>query len=161
MWQVRSPKRRVRDDDFCLGLSTDYPRIVFILVQAIQKCSAETLNSEFRGRRSIWWSWGVTPVAPRIVLNVLCETRIHHESHFSWQARRFIWDKDQSSQSVFVAGAIFGEVVRTPVAPRLVLDVSYVMGINHEVFFRGRRSICWSWSATFRGRHNTSWKFGR
>ena len=28
--RVRSPKRRVRDDDFMVGLSSDYPRIVFI-----------------------------------------------------------------------------------------------------------------------------------
>ena len=28
MGRVRSPKRRVRDDDFILGLSSDYPRIV-------------------------------------------------------------------------------------------------------------------------------------
>ena len=27
-WRVRSPKRRVRDDDFILGLSSDYPRIM-------------------------------------------------------------------------------------------------------------------------------------
>ena len=57
----RSPRRRVRDDD----LSSDYPRIivglssdgrpiVFILAEAMQGFSAEILNSEFRGRRSIW-----------------------------------------------------------------------------------------------------------
>ena len=28
MGRVRSPKRRVRDDDFILGLSSDYPRII-------------------------------------------------------------------------------------------------------------------------------------
>ena len=52
--RVRSPKRRVRDDDFMVGLSSDYPRIVFLLVEAIQGLSAEILNSEFRGRRSTW-----------------------------------------------------------------------------------------------------------
>ena len=26
--RVRSPKRRVRDDDFMVGLSSDYPRII-------------------------------------------------------------------------------------------------------------------------------------
>ena len=51
----------MRDDD----LSSDYPRIivglssdgrpiVFILAEAMQGFSAEILNSEFRGRRSIW-----------------------------------------------------------------------------------------------------------
>ena len=54
--RVRSPKRRVRDDDFMvglssdyprsiLGLSSDYPRIVFILAEeAIQRVSAAILN---------------------------------------------------------------------------------------------------------------------
>ena len=54
MGRVRSPKRRVRDDDFMVGSWSDYPRIVFILAEAIQGCLAEILNSEFRGRRSIW-----------------------------------------------------------------------------------------------------------
>ena len=52
--QVRSPKRRVRDDDFILGSWLNYRRIVFILAEAIQTFSGEILNSEFRGRRSIW-----------------------------------------------------------------------------------------------------------
>ena len=53
--RVRSPKRRVRDDDFMvglssdyprsiLGLSSDYPRIVFILAEASQRVSAAILN---------------------------------------------------------------------------------------------------------------------
>ena len=67
------------------------------------------------------------PLAPRIALDVSCETRINHQVHFSWQAHflvklegdsccsahctgRFIRDKDQSSESCFVAGAVFGEV---------------------------------------------------
>ena len=40
----RSPKRRVRDDDFMLGLSSDYPRIVFLLAEALQGVSAEILS---------------------------------------------------------------------------------------------------------------------
>ena len=57
-WEIagaRSPKRRVRDDDFMVGsssdhprimvgLSSDYPRIVFILAEAIQRVSAAILN---------------------------------------------------------------------------------------------------------------------
>ena len=54
MGRVRSPKRRVRDDDFMVGLSSESVRIVFLLAEAIQGCLAEILNSEFRGRRSIW-----------------------------------------------------------------------------------------------------------
>ena len=38
--RVRSPKRRVRDDDFIVGLSSDilgYPRIVFLLAEAFKE----------------------------------------------------------------------------------------------------------------------------
>ena len=67
------------------------------------------------------------PDAPRIVLDVSCETRINHECDFARQTQylvkleggsccstyctgRFMSDKDQSSESFFVTGAIFGEV---------------------------------------------------
>ena len=42
--RVRSPKRRVRDDDFMVGLSSDCRRIVFLLAEAIYGVSAEVLN---------------------------------------------------------------------------------------------------------------------
>ena len=47
MGRVRSPKRRVRDDDFVFGLSSDivgYPRIVFSLAEALQGVSAQILS---------------------------------------------------------------------------------------------------------------------
>ena len=55
MRRVRSPKRRVRDDDFIVRLSSDYRRImfglcsecrriVFLLAEAIRGVSAEILN---------------------------------------------------------------------------------------------------------------------
>ena len=34
----------MRDDDFILGLSSDYPRIVFLLAEAIHGVSAEILS---------------------------------------------------------------------------------------------------------------------
>ena len=52
MGRERSPKRRVRDDDFMLGCGSDHARIVFILAEAIQGFPAEILNSEFHGRRT-------------------------------------------------------------------------------------------------------------
>ena len=54
MGRVRSPKRRVRDDDFMVGSWSDYPRIVFILAEAIQGILAQILNSELCGRGGIW-----------------------------------------------------------------------------------------------------------
>ena len=54
----RSPKQRVRDDDFIFGylrIYSEYVRIiVFLLAEAMQGFCAEIMNSEFRGRRSIW-----------------------------------------------------------------------------------------------------------
>ena len=44
MGRVRSPKRRVRDDDFILGLCSDYVRIVFLLAEAIHGVSTVILN---------------------------------------------------------------------------------------------------------------------
>ena len=44
MGRVRSPKRRVRDDDFMLGLCSECRRIVFLLAEALQGVSAEILS---------------------------------------------------------------------------------------------------------------------
>ena len=88
----------------------------------------------------------MTSVAPRIANDVSCVTPINHESHSSWQAqylvmleddfccsahceRRFMCDIDQSRESFFVAGAMFG-------------DVGFcVTSINHESHF--------SWQAQY------------
>ena len=35
-------------------------------------------------------SWIVIPVAPRIVNDVSCETRINHEIHFAWPAQYLV-----------------------------------------------------------------------
>ena len=40
-----------------------------------------------RGRRSIWSSWRMTLVAPRIVNDVSYVMRVNHEIHFAWQAQ--------------------------------------------------------------------------
>ena len=96
--RVRSPKRRVRDDDFVFvypRISSDIlgPRIivefqiVFISAETIQGCQADILPSGFRGRRSIWCNWRVTLLAPRIVNDVSCVTLINHKVHFAWQVQ--------------------------------------------------------------------------
>ena len=57
MGRVRSSKRRVRDDDFILGLSSDIVGLSsnrLSIGGSIQGVSAEMLTSEFRGRRNIW-----------------------------------------------------------------------------------------------------------
>ena len=45
--RVRSPKRRVRDDDFIVGsrrISSDYVRIVFLLAESLQAFSSQILT---------------------------------------------------------------------------------------------------------------------
>ena len=61
-----------------------------------------------RDRRSIWWGWIVTPVAPRIVNEVSYVMRTKSASLPAWQAQYLV----------------------TPVAPRIVNEVSYVMMIK-------------------------------
>ena len=53
----------------------------------------------------------MTPVAPRIVNNVTCVTRINHESHFAWQAQylvklrcHFSWQAQYSVKFGMIAG---------------------------------------------------------
>ena len=45
-----------------------------------------------RGRRSIWWSWRMTPVAPRIVYDVSYATDINHVNDGSYVDPRHIWN---------------------------------------------------------------------
>ena len=128
MGRVRSPKRRVRDDDFVFGLSSDYARIILESSFYWRKHFREfPLTSRFRGRRSIWWGWRVTLLAPRIGNDVSYVTQIIDDVHFAWQAQylvrlegdftcsthwkwRFICDADHWWLAFCVAGAVFGEV---------------------------------------------------
>ena len=54
MRSVRSPKRRVRDDDFMVGSCSDHGRIILESSFYWRKQFSDILNLEFRGRRSIW-----------------------------------------------------------------------------------------------------------
>ena len=115
MGRVRSPKRRVRDDDFILGLSSDYPRI-----------SSDILESSFYWRK--------------------------HSGSIRWNLE--LQD--------FVVGAVFGEVGGWLDLLR-ALEMTFHMWRRSVMTFilRGRRSIWWSASRTFRGRRSTAWHFGR
>ena len=73
-------------------LSSDYPRIVFILAEAIQRVSAAILNLKI--------SWQAQYLL-RLEVDIACS------AHCKW---RFISDADQSWDSFCVAGAVFGEV---------------------------------------------------
>ena len=79
-------------DRIMFGLCSDYPRIVFLLAEAIHGVSAEVLNLQI--------SWQAQYLV-RLVADCACS------AHCKW---RFMCDADQSWDSFCVAGAVFGEV---------------------------------------------------
>ena len=145
MGRVRSPKRRVRDDDFIVGLCSDYPRIVFLLAEALQGVSAEILSFKI--------SWQAQYLVRLEGDLFTCS------AHWKW---RFICDADHWWHSFCVAGAVFGEVGGWLLLLR-ALEMMFHMWCGSLMAFilRGRRSIWWSWTVTFRDRRSTSWHFGR
>ena len=72
---------------FCGRISSDYRRIVFLLAEAFREFPLKSWASRFRGRRSIWWGWRVTLLAPRIGNDVLYVTQIRDDIHFAWLAQ--------------------------------------------------------------------------
>ena len=135
--------------------------------------------SRFRGRRSIWWGWRVTWLAPRIGNDVSYVTQIIDDIHFAWQAQylvrlegdligsahwkwRFICDADHWWHSFCRAGAVFGEVGGWLYLLH-ALEMTFHMWRRSRMTFilRGRRSIWWGCRVTFRDRRSTSWHFGR
>ena len=164
MGRVRSLKRRVRDDDFIVGyprISSDYPRIVVLLAEALQTLSLEIYAEKFSGRRSIWWGWRVTLLALHIGNDVTFLTQITDDIHFAWQVQYllrfevdfacsahckwcFTCDPDQSWDSFCVAGAVFGEVARW-LCLLCALEMTFHLWRRSLMTFilRGRCSIWW------------------
>ena len=134
--------------DFLIGLSSDCRRIVvessFYWRKQFTEFPLKSWTYRFRGRRSIWWGWRLTVLAPRIVNDVS------------------ICDADQSWDSFCVAGAVFAEVGGW-LCLLCALEMTFHMrrGSIMRCIFRARRSIWWSWSVTFRGRRSIWWHFGR
>ena len=60
-----------------------------------------------RGRRSIWSSWRMTLVSPRIVNDVSYVMRINHEIHFAWQAQYLVKLEDDLCCSAHCKSQIF------------------------------------------------------
>ena len=75
---------------FCGRISSDYRRIVFLLAEAFREYPLKSWASSFRGRRSIWWGWRVTLLAPRIGNEVSYLTQIIDDIHFVWQAQYLV-----------------------------------------------------------------------
>ena len=176
MGRVRSPKRRVRDDDFILGyprissdivgLSSDYRRIVFLLAEAFRVSPLKSWAWRFRGRRSIWWGWRVTVLAPRIGNDVWKGRQIIDDVHFAWQAQYLVrlegdltasphwkWPlicgADHPRHSFCVAGTVFGEFAGRLYLLR-ALEMTFHMWRRSLLtcILRGRRSIWWGCRVT-------------
>jgi len=94
MGRVRSPKRRVRDDDsvrIILGLSSDYyPRIVFLSAEALQGVSAEILSLKISWQAQHLVSLARDFTCSAIVNDVSYVRRINDEIHLAWQAQYLV-----------------------------------------------------------------------
>ena len=173
MGSGRSPKRRVRDDDFIVGLSSDILGLSSDIVESsfywrkhFREFPMKSSASSFRGRRSIWWGWRVAFLAPRIGNEVSYVTQIIDDIHFAWQAHYlvrlqgdftcsahwkwgFIRDADHWWHSFCVAGAVFGEVGGW-------LHLLYALEMRFHMWRRslmtlilcGTCSIWWGWGVT-------------
>ena len=130
--RVRSPKRRVRDDDFIVG----YPRIMvessFYWRKHFRDFPRKSWPSRFRGRRSIWWGWRVTWLAPRIGNDVSYVTQITDDIDFVWQVQYL----------VRLGGWLYW---------LHALEMRFHMWRKSFLTFilRGRRSIWWGWRVTW------------
>ena len=134
MGRVRSPKRRVRDDDFILGyrrIIVGYPRIVFLLAEALQGVSDEILSFKI--------SWQAQYL-------VRLEGDFSCSAHWKW---RFICAADRWWHWFCVAGAAFGEVGCWLYLLR-ALEMTFHMwcGSSMTLVLCGRRSIWWGWMLT-------------
>ena len=111
-----------------VGSWSDYPRIVFILAEAIQRVSAAILNLKI--------SWQAQYLL-RLEVDIACS------AHWKWS---FIWDADQTWDSFCVAGAVFAEVGGW-LCLLCALEMTFHMRRESIMRFilRGRRSICWGW----------------
>ena len=149
-----------------VGLSSNYPRIVFLLAEAFRELALKSGAFRFRGRRTICWGCRVTLLAPRIGNDVSYVTQIRDDIHFAWQAQylvmlegdftcsthwkwRFICDADHWWHSFCVAGAVFGDVGGWLYLLH-ALEMTFHMWRSSVMTFvlRGRRSICWCWRVT-------------
>ena len=111
-----------------------------------------------RARRSIWYSWRVTVVAPRIVNAVSYLMRINHEIHFAWQAQylaklecHFSWQAQHFVKFWEIAGV--RNVVFFPYKMYLQdakSKVSEAAGARWRFYVRNMLESCFFWRKQFR-----------
>ena len=75
-------------------ISSDYPRIMvessFYWRKHFRDSPRKSWPSRFRGRRSIWWGWRVTWLAPRIGNDVSYVTQTIDDMDFVWQVQYLV-----------------------------------------------------------------------
>ena len=148
-----------------VGLWSDYRRTVFessfYWRKHFREFPLKSWASRFRGRRSIWWGWRVTLLAPRIGNDVSYVMQIKDAIHFAWQAQyllslkgdftcsahwewRFICDADHWWHWFCVAGAVCGEVGRwlfvAGAALRHFVTFWEIAGARNVVFYNTKSS---------------------
>ena len=82
---------------FCVRIMLGYRRISSDILESsfywrkhVREFPLKSWASRFRGRRSIWWGWRVTLLAPRIGNDVSYVTQISDDIHFAWQAQYLV-----------------------------------------------------------------------
>ena len=82
---------------FCVRIMLGYRRISSDILESsfywrkqFREFPLKSWASRFRGRRSIWWGWRVTLLAPRIGNDVSYVTQISDDIHFVWQAQYLV-----------------------------------------------------------------------
>ena len=134
----RSPKRRVRDDDFMVGISSNR---LYIGGSTSRICR---WNLECR------ISWQAQYL-------VKLEGGFSCSGHCQW---RCTCEEEQLWQSCFVAGAVFGEVGGWLFLLRaLSMTLHMWRGATMTVIFRGRGSIWWNWRVTPVCSAHCKWRF--
>ena len=134
-------------------ISSDSVRIVFLLAEAFREYPLKSSASRFRDRRSIWWGWRVTSLAPRIGNEVSYVTQIIDDIHFAWQAQYLVrlqgdftcstalemtfqrWRRSGMTFILRGRHSIWWCWRVTLVAPRIGNDVSYVTQITDDIHF--------------------------
>ena len=106
-----------------------------------------------RGRRSIWCSWRVTLLAPRIGNDVSYVTRINDEIHFAWQAQCLVQLEGDVTCNVSYVTRITDEIHFAWQAQYYLLhalEMTFHMsrGSMMRFILHGRRSTWCSWRVT-------------
>ena len=129
---------------FYRRISSDYPRIMvessFYWRKHFRDFPRKSWPSRFRGRRSIWWGWRVTWLAPRIGNDVSYVTQTTGDIDFVWQVQylvrlegHFVW---QAQYLVRLAGDFSWQAQH-------FVTFWEIAGTRNVVFYNTKSSPSW------------------